>query len=119
MTRLKSKYRFFINLHQHSVVFAHLCGVLLHYLKHCAVHHIYNVSFIQPRSWLLRSSGGGATGGSGNGGAGGSGSSKPTGSGRQMPRTRARIMRSNTAIRGGSNSGELKTIYSKPSLSKN
>ncbi|XP_063922757.1 E3 ubiquitin-protein ligase UBR5 isoform X7 [Zophobas morio] len=57
------------------------------------------------KSWLLRSSGGGATGGSGSGGAGGSGSSKPTGSGRQMPRTRARIMRSNTAIRGGSNSG--------------
>jgi E3 ubiquitin-protein ligase EDD1 len=57
------------------------------------------------KSWLLRSSGGGATGGSGSGGAGGGGSSKPTGSGRQMPRTRARIMRSNTAIRGGSNSG--------------
>jgi E3 ubiquitin-protein ligase EDD1 len=54
----------------------------------------------------LRSSGGGATGGSGSGGAGGGGSSKPTGSGRQMPRTRARIMRSNTAIRGGSNSGK-------------
>ncbi|XP_064212813.1 E3 ubiquitin-protein ligase hyd-like [Tribolium castaneum] len=57
------------------------------------------------KPWLLRSSGGGATGGSSGGAGGGSGSSKPTGSGRQMPRTRARIMRSNTAIRGGSNSG--------------
>ncbi|RZC39465.1 E3 ubiquitin-protein ligase hyd, partial [Asbolus verrucosus] len=52
-----------------------------------------------------KNSGGGGTGGSGSGGTGGGGSSKPTGSGRQMPRTRARIMRSNTAIRGGSNSG--------------
>ncbi|CAH0557316.1 unnamed protein product [Brassicogethes aeneus] len=58
------------------------------------------------KSWMLRSSGGGGTGGSGAGnGAGGSGSSKPAGSGRQITRTRARIMRSNTAIRGGSNSG--------------
>lgn len=60
------------------------------------------------RSWVVRSSGGGgATTGSANGtGASGGGSSKPTGSGRQIPRTRARIMRSNTAIRGGSNSGK-------------
>ncbi|XP_049822850.1 E3 ubiquitin-protein ligase UBR5 isoform X3 [Aethina tumida] len=57
------------------------------------------------KSWMVRSSGGGAAGGSGSGsGAGGGGSSKPTG-GRQITRTRARIMRSNTAIRGGSNSG--------------
>lgn len=59
---------------------------------------------------MLRSSGGGGgggTGGSGSGGGagGGGGNNKPTGSGRQI-RTRARIMRSNTAIRGGSNSGE-------------
>lgn len=57
---------------------------------------------------MVRSSGGGAAGGSGSGsGAGGGGSSKPTG-GRQITRTRARIMRSNTAIRGGSNSGKLR-----------
>ncbi|XP_018572709.1 E3 ubiquitin-protein ligase hyd isoform X3 [Anoplophora glabripennis] len=61
------------------------------------------------KSWLLRSSGGGGGGGtggsgSGSGAGGGGGNNKPTGSGRQI-RTRARIMRSNTAIRGGSNSG--------------
>ncbi|KAG5892960.1 hypothetical protein JTB14_015007 [Gonioctena quinquepunctata] len=70
-----------------------------------------DLSKTEKKSWTIRSSGGGATGGSGGGvggtggggGGGGSGSSKPTG-GRQI-RTRARIMRSNTAIRGGSNSG--------------
>ncbi|KAK9702098.1 hypothetical protein QE152_g30183 [Popillia japonica] len=54
-----------------------------------------------------KNSSSGGTGGSGNGGgsgSGGSGGNKPTGSGRQI-RTRARIMRSNTAIRGGNNSG--------------
>ncbi|KAJ8966244.1 hypothetical protein NQ314_003659 [Rhamnusium bicolor] len=62
--------------------------------------------FFQPRSWLSRSSGGAGTGGSGSGtgAGGGSGNNKPAGNGRQI-RTRARIMRSNTAIRGGSNSG--------------
>ncbi|KAK9872968.1 hypothetical protein WA026_020316 [Henosepilachna vigintioctopunctata] len=48
---------------------------------------------------------GGAAGGSGSsGGQGSSGSSKPPGTGRGV-RTRARIMRSNTAIRGANNSG--------------
>lgn len=54
-------------------------------------------------------SGGGAGGGSGAGGGGGG--SKPTGGGRQLTRTRARIMRSNTAIRGSSNSGKFYNNY--------
>ncbi|CAH1996841.1 unnamed protein product [Acanthoscelides obtectus] len=57
----------------------------------------------EKKSWTLRSSGGSGGGGSGGGGGGGGGG-KPAGGGRQI-RTRARIMRSNTAIRGGSNSG--------------
>ncbi|CAG9865425.1 unnamed protein product [Phyllotreta striolata] len=56
----------------------------------------------EKKSWPIRSSGGAGVGG-GGGGTGGSGGNKPTG-GRGV-RTRARIMRSNTAIRGGSNSG--------------
>lgn len=65
------------------------------------------MQILQPRSWLLCSSNNTNTGGAGTGGGtSGSGNSKPaTGSGRQI-RTRARIMRSNTAIRGGSNSGK-------------
>ncbi|XP_056647890.1 E3 ubiquitin-protein ligase hyd isoform X1 [Diorhabda sublineata] len=55
----------------------------------------------EKKSWTTRSSGG--AGANGGGGTGGSGGNKPTG-GRGI-RTRARIMRSNTAIRGGSNSG--------------
>lgn len=64
---------------------------------------------MQPRVWLLHSSGSGGAGGSGGGGgSGGSGNSKPPGSGRQITRTRARIMRSsNTAIRGGSHGGKI------------
>ncbi|XP_044752441.1 E3 ubiquitin-protein ligase UBR5 isoform X3 [Coccinella septempunctata] len=50
-------------------------------------------------------SGGAGTGGSGgSGGQGSGGSNKPPSTGRGM-RTRARIMRSNTAIRGANNSG--------------
>ncbi|XP_044752448.1 E3 ubiquitin-protein ligase UBR5 isoform X9 [Coccinella septempunctata] len=52
-----------------------------------------------------KSSGGAGTGGSGgSGGQGSGGSNKPPSTGRGM-RTRARIMRSNTAIRGANNSG--------------
>ncbi|XP_030767956.1 E3 ubiquitin-protein ligase UBR5 isoform X5 [Sitophilus oryzae] len=65
------------------------------------------------RSWLLRSTGGAGNGGSGNGGSGGGSGggagNKPAGGGRGC-RTRANSrlitgQRSNTAIRGGSNSG--------------
>ncbi|CAH1099387.1 unnamed protein product, partial [Psylliodes chrysocephalus] len=55
----------------------------------------------EKKSWAIRSSGGAGAGGAS--GTGGNGNTKPT-SGRGI-RTRARIMRSNTAIRGGSNSG--------------
>ncbi|XP_074027095.1 E3 ubiquitin-protein ligase hyd isoform X3 [Leptinotarsa decemlineata] len=72
-----------------------------------------DLSKSEKKSWTIRSGGGGGTGGTGGGsgagggggsGGGGGGSNKPAGGGRQI-RTRARIMRSNTAIRGGSNSG--------------
>lgn len=54
---------------------------------------------IVSRSLVFRSSGGAGSGS----GAGGGGGSKPA---TRQIRTRARIMRSNTAIRGGSNSGK-------------
>lgn len=64
---------------------------------------------------LICSTNNGTTGGSGSSGGGGgssgsTGNSKPTGSSRQI-RTRTRIMRSNTAIRGGNNSGKLFSKY--------
>lgn len=48
----------------------------------------------------MRSSGGAGAGNAAGGNSGGNGSNKPPSNGRQI-RTRARIMRSNSAIRGG------------------
>lgn len=79
--------------------------------------HFPNINLLShnQRSWLLRSCGGSGGGGSGTsgtgGGSGGGTGSKPAGGGRSC-RTRANTrlitgQRNNTAIRGGSNSGEL------------
>lgn len=63
--------------------------------------HIFGLIVL--RSLVFRSSGGTGSGSGAGGGGGGGGGSKPA---TRQIRTRARIMRSNTAIRGGSNSGK-------------
>lgn len=102
--------------------------VITHKVNYYFLTECMCVCAVRPRSWLLRSAGSGGGGGGGGGGAGGSGGgggggsgggggggssgggnsggNKQAGSGRQLTRTRARIMRSNTAIRGSSNSGK-------------